>query len=369
MARKRSDEITLRKERGRDDWYICWYDPVAQRSRRKSTRTCDRLLAEEARLEFIRERARGAAVATGPVPPEKYLVMTALRLYGDERAPELKSVAQIGYAIGHLIRYFDMRTVGALTPQAVKGYEQARAAEGIARGTIRRELAVLASSITHAIRNGRLTTAPRVFLPAPGAGRTRFLDDDATAALLAACETPHLRLFVLLALNTGARKGALLELAWTQVQFEQGLIYLNPEGREQTSKGRAIVPMNEHLREALEEAHARRRSPFVVEYKGGRIVDIKTAFSKAVRRAGLDRVTPHTLRHTAGTIMAREGVDLHKVGKVLGHSYAKTTELYAHHQPDWLRGAVDALGKATARNIVSPRISTRPKKKGLPGVG
>jgi integrase len=64
------------------------------------------------------------------------------------------------------------------------------------------------------------------------------------------------------------------------------------------------------------------------------------------QRAGIKGVTPHTLRHTAGTLMALAGVDLFLIAKVLGHSVQKTTELYAHFQPSYLRGAVDALAKA-----------------------
>jgi hypothetical protein len=45
--------------------------------------------------------------------------------------------------------------------------------------------------------------------------------------------------------------------------------------------------------------------------------------------------------------MARDGVDLFIISKMLGHSMAKTTELYAHHRPDWLKSTADALGRAT----------------------
>jgi integrase len=87
--------------------------------------------------------------------------------------------------------------------------------------------------------------------------------------------------------------------------------------------------------------------PFVVEYHGAQVGDIKKAFRRACDRAGIADVRPHTLRHTAGTLMAKEGVELFKISKMLGHSMAKTTELYAHHRPEWLREAADVLGKAT----------------------
>ncbi len=82
--------------------------------------------------------------------------------------------------------------------------------------------------------------------------------------LLAECHDSHLRLFVLLALNTGARRGAILDLTWPQVDLVNGLINLNPAGRVQTAKRRAMVPISDTLREALVEAQATARSPYVV---------------------------------------------------------------------------------------------------------
>jgi integrase len=78
-------------------------------------------------------------------------------------------------------------------------------------------------------------------------------------------------------------------------------------------------------------------------------------FRNACKRAGINGVTPHTLRHTAGTLMALAGIDLFLIAKVLGHSVQKTTELYAHFQPKYLRGAVDVLGKATTTLVPMPK--------------
>ena len=175
-----------------------------------------------------------------------------------------------------------------------------------------------------------------------------------------------MKLFVLLALNTGARKGALLDLRWPQIDFVNRIIHLNPEGRTQTNKRRAIVPINDRLYEALKEAQAdikrkaedraKKNLPplppcsHVLHYHNAPLADLKVGFRNACARAEITGVTPHTLRHTAGTLMALAGVDLFLIAKVLGHSVQKTTEMYAHHRPEYLRSAVDVLGKATAIN-------------------
>lgn len=358
MARAKQRGPWLDREPGLAAWYIYWYDADARRVRRRSAGTADRGQAEEGLGLFIIERARAEKPATSQ-SPDRYPVATALRWFLQERAPELESAPQIGFAVTHLLKFFKARTVSTLTPQLMKDYEASRP---VARGTVRRELAVLSSSLNHAIKNGRLTSAPRIILPAPGKARTAHLDDAEITRLLAACRPiPHLYVWTMLALNTGARKSALLELTWTQVQFDQGLIYLNPEEREQTTKGRAVVPMSDPLRVTLRAAFDRRSevpknprarrwepSPYVVQYRGGRVLDIKKSFAEACERAGLAQVTPHTMRHTAASIMARAGIDLHVIAKVLGHSYGKTSELYAHLRPGHLQAAIDALGKATS---------------------
>jgi integrase len=306
--------------------------------------------------------------------------------YGKERAPELASSQQAGYAIGHLARFFGAKaTVSSITPQVLKRYGQERtftrlrvikgvggAADRrenvtaqISRGTVRRELAVLQSALSHAVDEGRLTVSPAIKLPAPGRSKTRYLNEDEIARLLHASRgKPHLRLFIMLALNTGARKSALLELTWTQVRGN--LVYLNPDDRDQTTKGRAIVPLNGTLAAALrieqdraiKEAEKRKIDPlpWVIQFRCERIMDIKKSFASACERAGIEDVTPHTLRHTAGTIMAKAGIDMFLIARMLGHSVAKTTELYAHHSPDWLAGATAALGLATTAGTTLEQV-------------
>lgn len=64
-------------------------------------------------------------------------------------------------------------------------------------------------------------------------------------------------------------------------------------------------------------------------------------------KINLEHVTPHTLRHTSGTLMAQAGIDIFMIAKMLGHSVAKTSELYAHHKPDYLKAAANVLGDFT----------------------
>jgi integrase len=70
----------------------------------------------------------------------------------------------------------------------------------------------------------------------------------------------------------------------------------------------------------------------------------KHAFRDAAARAKLPGVTPHTLRHTAATWMAQEGVPVWDIAGLLGNTVQMVEEVYGHHSPDHLRRATRSLG-------------------------
>ena len=79
---------------------------------------------------------------------------------------------------------------------------------------------------------------------------------------------PHVQLFVILAVTTGARMGALLGLTWDRVDFEGGTIDLNDPTRAQTKKHRPRVPMNATARAALSEAREGAQTRYVIRGPG-----------------------------------------------------------------------------------------------------
>jgi len=335
------------RDRGR--WYIQWSD--AGRTRQRSTGTSDSGAAQIALAEFIRERERASRPA-GPRDPSQFAIADALTLYGTEHAPEAADPKRIGYAIAALIPFWAGRSIGDITRETCRAYARERKR---ADGTIRRELATLRAAINYAKDEGRITYAPTVHLPKKPEGKDRWLRRSEAAALLNAARTghastrPYLPLFILIALYTGARKGAILSLRWTQVDLEGERINFNEAGRTRTSKGRAHLPIPRRLLTFLRLA--RRRGAdlgYVVHRDGAKLDNMKRAFNTACDDAGLEDVTPHTLRHTCGTWMAQQGVPLDKIGGWLGHTDSRTTALYAHHHPDFMEEARNAADRRIA---------------------
>jgi integrase len=82
----------------------------------------------------------------------------------------------------------------------------------------------------------------------------------------------------------------------------------------------------------------------VVEWAGERIASIKTGFNAAVKAAGLEKVSPHVLRHTAAVHLAAAGTPMSKISQYLGHSNTQVTErVYARFAPDHMQNEADIL--------------------------
>ena len=145
-----------------------------------------------------------------------------------------------------------------------------------------------------------------------------------------------------LALATGARASALLELTWDRVDFEKGRIQLSKG--EERRKGRATVRMSQRARTALTEAHEARTIEHVIEYGGMPLRSIKRSFREACARAKLKNVTPHVLRHTAAVWAIEAGASIDEVAQFLGHTDPRLTyRVYARYSTDYQKRITDAL--------------------------
>jgi integrase len=242
-------------------------------------------------------------------------------------------------------------TFGHLRPQDItkttcRDFAARRAELGKKPNTIESELRQLRTLLRWAYTAKLIKDLPIIWVPPRPEPRDRHLTRAEVTQLLHAAELPHIRLFIVLAIATAARMNALLDLTWDRVDFNRGLIYLHDPAKLRTSKGRAIVPMNDTARAALQEAKEGAHSDYVIEWAGGRIKNIRRAISTALVKAGLKAPQDgaHLLRHTAAVLMAENGVPMSEISQYLGHNSTETTErVYARYSPDYLRRAAGVL--------------------------
>lgn len=215
---------------------------------------------------------------------------------------------------------------------------------GIKDGTIHTELGHLRMVLKWAEHNELISKAPHIERPAKPEPRDVHLTRGDVLKLADAAKVPHIRLAILLLIGTGARSTAALELTWDRVDFDRRMITLrNPFDRTRR-KGRATVPMNGMLYEALQEAKKASLSPFVIEWAGSSVKSIKKGLKAAARAAKLDDVSPHVLRHSAAVWLAEGGHSMAEISQFLGHSNSRITErVYARFRPDHLRDLAASL--------------------------
>lgn len=359
-------------------YYIYWTDERTGRSREHSTGTGDQGRALEYFAQWLGRR--GPAPWTGPRRASDAPIIDMLAMYAREHVAErVVSKETAAYAIAALSRWWGDRTCDYVKPETCRAYVRARTSPshtapcasdhfrdvtemvdggshqaiqagrmkgpGVAESTAARELTVLRAALGYAHKNGKLLDRPFVELPPRPPGRDRWLTRDEAARLLWESRkdpqaSGHLPLFILLALATGARPGALFDLRWTQIDFDRDRIDFNPPGRKRTSKGRPIIAIPRRLRWFLLRAHARASSPYVLAFNGRKLKGVRRAFRRARERAGLgSEVVPYVLRHSCACWLAQAGVPIWQIGGWLGHSQQRTTELYAHHHPDHFKDA------------------------------
>ncbi|MBO4169562.1 tyrosine-type recombinase/integrase [Cereibacter azotoformans] len=326
----------------RDPWHI------RDGKKRISTGETDRSKATAVLMDYIGKRKGATRAAAGP---SAGTVSDLLRAWADIRREENARSYETKwkYVVATIERHAGRLTLPVVDKAWSRRYAKARYAEGVAHATVRQELQVLSSAWKIA-RGDRATylDLPDFVLPPPSDPRDVFLTKDEARALLAACEWPHIRLFIRIALATGGRPGAVLALKWPRVDFAAGIINLRsykPSEAEHLKKA-ARVPIEEDVAEDLMAAREAAQTDHVVEFRGRPMKSVRKAFATVVEKVGLDPevITPHVLRHSAATWMAQAGVDMWQIAGFLGHrDTTMVMQVYGHHHPDYMRGASRAV--------------------------
>lgn len=339
---------TLKKAKnGR--YYVHWTD--GRRSKRVSTGTGNLAEAKGFLAQWLLMEQSVAKAA------DRTIAQCWTAYYERHVLIENASVSTAEHTWNNLRAHFGDLDVSAVTSDVVDEYIALRragrvgpAGKPVKDGTIRRELATLRACLSWCANPKRKLLDPALLplfdLPKDSDPRDRWLRTEELQRLFAAAakDRPDGRLsraerFLWLALETAGRSSAIRELTWDRVDFETLVIDLNVPGRKRTKKRRAVVPISKTLLPVLQRAFEERTGPLVVDSEA----EILYGVVKIAKRAGVEGVTPHVLRHTAATHMARKGVPLWKIAKVLGNTLAMVEQVYAKHCPDDIRADIDLI--------------------------
>lgn len=305
------------------------------------------------------------------------LIGDVLIIYDQDKGGENNPDKNLAGHIDRLNEFWGAKTLIEINPKTCRDYWNSR--PGI--GGARRDLEVLRAAINnHSGQNLHFGTV-NVTLPPKGEARQDWVTRDQAAAIIWAAyryrevqtihrgprkgeqvvtdkrALRHIARFLLTGFNTGTRAGAIASASIyrtpgkSYVDLERGLYHRQAVGKAKTKKKQPTAPIPPNLL-----AHMRRwvdkglvKENFV-EYQGKPVKRVKNGFANAVRLSGVDiKVTPHTMRHTAATWLMQAGVDEWEAAGYLGMSVEVLREVYGHHHPDYMAGAVKGITAKKAK--------------------
>ncbi len=174
----------------------------------------------------------------------------------------------------------------------------------------------------------------------------RVLDVAPAKRLASRHSAAAIRLLIL----TGCRRNEIMGLAWDDLDFEAG------EMRLRDSKtGARIVPLPPAAAEVLADLPNVAGNPWVFpgRKKGTHQVNINDSWDRIRRRAGLDGVRLHDLRHTFASRALALGEGLAMIGELLGHTQVNTTARYAHLARESIQASTAKVADSIGADILA----------------
>lgn len=310
----------------------------------------------KAQAEATFRRMRDAEQITKP--PERITMedagaelSRALETRGRKKSHRLTVASDLR---NHIVPFFAGRELAKIEPRDIERYIASKR-KTLAIKTVRNHLNTMHSIFELAMRRGWCQRNPVKLAERPVLRKTetriQFLDPAELERLLATSYPDDAfgqieRPLYLTAAMTGLRQGELLGLRWRDVDFEAKRIrvvspFVRGEFGDPKSAGSGrSVPMAERVADELtalraHSSYATASGLVFCHPESGRPLDrskLVRRFKAAVTRADVSPITFHELRHTFGTRMAAAGVPLRTIQHWMGHSDAKTTQIYSHYQ-------------------------------------
>lgn len=321
--------------------------------------------------DALNDLRQGKIVLSPKQTVEQYLTHWLENIHRLKIEPQTLQVDRSIFRV-HLIPEFGHLRLDQVSREQVQVFCAELLDEGLAPGYIKRIYSLLSSALQEAVESGVLTRNPcyRVTLPHAEKYPARFLTLEESKRLVEAAKGHRLWLFLLLMLTTGARRGEVTGLCWSDINIEKGEMYIgrtivriNGVGLvasdPKTLHSTRTIRLSQPVLESLEiqkgyiqdlRAHAGARwkeCGLVFPNRYGEYMDriaIRRQFQRILSEAGLPYMRFHDLRHSAATLLLASGVHVKVVQEMLGHANIQITlNMYGHVLPSMQQAAIDKL--------------------------
>lgn len=327
--------------------------------------------AEKAMAAKLHEIASGGYVA-----PTNETVETYMRAWLEDKRSQVRPSTYRGYewlVRVHIVPHLGSVELSDLRPQHLQAlYRKLQALEKpLSNRTILHIHLLLHEALDRAVKWGLIArnVADAVDPPRPEVKRSTIWTPDDVRAFFAANEHIEARYYVafVLAIMTGMRKGEILALRWSDIDWDNAIAHVNrtltwtkqgPVFQDpKTDRSRRAVALSPETVAALRRhraLQAHERLLYGSDYKGYDLVlarpngeplyprTLDNAWYRALERAAVPRIRFHDLRHTHASLLLAQGVHPKIVSERLGHSTVNITlDTYSHVLPGLQKQVAD----------------------------
>lgn len=327
-------------------WWVQFTVEGQPKPVRKSTKRTNKKEAELVAAAWYREAHDRAQLG---VKPELTLAEACQRyLEAKKDAPGLKNKVRnrdkllgVGHWSGKVFNLRPDMKMSELKTHHVTELRDKRRAEGLANNSVNIEVKFLQAVYNACRKEWGVNVNPDViFKTMKVFNKTRYLSKEEEAEVLKRLQHKDsigyrkAYAFAVTLLDTGLRYSEALNLRWSQIETEEGLIRVF---RQKTGTW-STVPLTDRAEAALTEFRVQPR-PFMSMDRGVKLLriaidEVCNVDEYVMKSAG--RASIHSLRDTYATRLVQNGMTLFKVSKLLGHSNVKQTSKYSHLETDVL---------------------------------
>lgn len=332
-------------------WWLDYYDAEGKRHRQKAApdyETARKMYREKmtsiAKGDFLGIREEGIILKR--FVEERYwpTIKGSLSFFEERRSRSILNQ--------HIVPRFGDFKLAKIRTEDIDRWQSERMGK-VTPGTVRKEMMRLKHVLNCAVKWKYIKDSPAkalqtVTMPP---GRVRYLTTEERTMLLDHAR-PELRLCIQAALQTGARRGELCSLRWTDIDMRTRIISF-----AQTKNGDTrSVPMTDTLYKLLQGLpRPLDQTALVLPALSADAVTI--GFGRLAKALSLSNLKFHDLRHDVASTLTMAGVPQRSVMEILGHKDPRMTLRYQHLTPAHLRKAMTALDSIMQESSTNPQAS------------
>jgi integrase len=179
--------------------------------------------------------------------------------------------------------------------------------------------------------------------------RERILSREEEQKLLEHCtgRRKHLRAFIICAIDTGCRKGELLKMRWSDIDWDVRELSI-PMKNTKTARARTVPISNRMLVELEAMWKATDQNPDEMVFG---LKDVKRSFDGARNDAGVPDVRIHDLRHSYASRLAKNHMPVAEIARTLGHATLEMSYRYINSDKDTLERARNIINEIHAESV------------------